>query len=302
MRRAIVLSIALFVVLSFAVKILNPIGPSIIPVVGILEGEIRSNVEVSFWKNVDEVVAHVKKKDVDIVVIPVSMGANLYNRGIDIKLSAVTMWKAFYLVGKEKINGVWDLVGEKVYMPHTKGTTVDVVLRYMLKRLGFDPDKDVKLVYAPPQEIVALMKANRVKFAALPEPFVTIASKIPGFEIVLDFQKEWALFTGLEPRIPITGVFILKDTPEVKKALEDLRKSLGWALKNSEKACELATRYLKKFKKAILLEAFKRSDYDFRYASSDYVKRSVMEYLEVINETYPKAMPKVPDEGFFQSR
>ncbi len=300
MRKVFFLAFLILGVLAFGVKILNPIGPSIIPIVGILEGKFGEDIDVVFWKSVDEVVAHLKKGDVDIAVLPVSMGANLYNRGFRIKLAAVTMWKAFYVIGTESVNSVADLKGKEIYMPHTRGTTVDVMLRYMIASLGMNPDEDVRFVYAPPQEIVSLLKVGKVKLAAPPEPFVTISLKIPGVKILLDIQEEWAKFTGLPPKIPITGVFILESSPNISKALKSLEESLNWALKNPKKACEITTRYLRNFDVETLLGAMERSDYEYYSMDvSSHIRWIVMEYLRSIHSIYPKSMPKVPDEGFF---
>ncbi len=300
MRRLLPLILILSTLSVYGITVLNPIGPSIIPVVGILEGRYGEDIKVIFWKSVDEVVAHVKKGDVDIAVIPVSMGANLYNRGLNLKLAAVTMWKAFYIVGREQIEGIEDLKGKEIYMPHSRGTTVDVMLRYMLASSGIDPDRDVRFVYAPPQEIVSLLKVGKAEIAAPPEPFVSIALRIPGIEILLDVQEEWARFTGLPPRIPITGIFVLKPSPDVPKALKALEDSLNWALSNPEKACKGATEYLKGFDPEILKEAMKRSDYEYYPMNlSSYIRWMVLEYLRAIHSVYPKAMPKVPDENFF---
>ena len=300
MRRCFTVAFVFIAVLMLGLKILNPIGPSIIPVVGILENRFGEDLEVVFWKSVDEVLAHVKKKDVDIAIIPVSMGANLYNKGLNIELAAVTMWKAFYVIGTENVSRVEDLKGKEIYMPHSKGTTVDVMLRYMLTMAGIDPEKDVKLLYAPPQEIVALLKTGKAKIAAPPEPFVTIALKIPGVKILFDVQEEWSRFTGLPPRVPITGVFVLRDSPSIPSALKAIRDSLNWALENPQAACEKATEYLKGFRTDILLDAMKRSDYEYySMSTSSHVRWLILEYLSVINSVYPKAMPEVPDSGFF---
>ena len=53
------------------------------------------------------------------------------------------------------------LKGKEVYVAVGKGTTVDLLLRSALSDAGLVPDQDVKFVYAPPQEIVALFKADK---------------------------------------------------------------------------------------------------------------------------------------------
>ena len=76
---------------------------------------------------------------------------------------------------------------------------------------GLAPDKDVKFYYLPPQEIVSLYKAGKIEYAALPEPFSTLAVQGTQGGIVLDFQEEWNKVANSNYGLPIAGLFVKKE-------------------------------------------------------------------------------------------
>ncbi|MDK2863872.1 MAG: NitT/TauT family transport system substrate-binding protein [Thermotogota bacterium] len=306
MRKTLTVFSALTIVaVGFAVVLLNPVGPSVIPIAGILEGKVESDVsfEVRFWSNFDQLTAGLSSEDVDIVVLPISIGANLYARGFPIKLVAVNLWKSFYIVGKDiEVNQWEDLAGKEIYTPHGKGQTADVVMRFVAAKHGMTVGKDIKISYASPQEIVSLMSAGKVQLAALPEPFVTLAMKKAGAHIVIDLQELWAKETGYKDRLPITGIFVKKGFFEGEfstflSAINALKRSTEYARENPREVAELTTKYIPGMPFEVLLESIKRSLYQYVYAGD--VKEEILEYLKAVHSVDPEAIVAIPDEGFF---
>ena len=85
-----------------------------------------------------------------------------------------------------------------ILRPAAPGYGTDVykrqVLRYLLKKNGLDPDKDVKIeYYSEASEVTAQMAAARKDaIAVLPQPYVTAAQmKDSGLRVVLDLTREW---------------------------------------------------------------------------------------------------------------
>ncbi|MCD6254244.1 MAG: ABC transporter substrate-binding protein [Thermotogae bacterium] len=306
MRRALMVSIVLIAtVLGLAVVLLNPVGPSVVPIVGILEGKVSSDVgfEVRFWSNFDQLMAGLSSEDVDLVVLPISVGANLYAKGFPIRLVAVNLWRSFYIVGKDVEVEDWeDLEGKEIYTPHGKGQTADVVMRFVAKRHKMEIGKDLKISYASPQEIIALMSAGKVKLAALPEPFTTLAIKKAGAKIVLDMQQLWSKETGYPSRLPITGIFVKEsfyksDFATFLSAIDALERSTKYAQEDAQEVAVLAAKYISGMPTDVLLESLKRSLYQYVHAGD--AKKEILSYLEAVNAVDPEAIPMVPDEGFF---
>ena len=301
MRRFFVILLYLLTLLSFSIKLLNPFGPTILPISFILKGDVGKEIDVSFWKSPEEAVAAVKAAKANFYILPITLGANLYNKGFDLVLLGVHEWKVFYLVARGKIPSLKDLKGRKIYVTHSRGTVLDVLLRYFLERSGMKPDVDVKLVYAQPNEIVALFKAGKIEAAALPEPFATMALSSGG-RIVLDFQKMWSEMTGLEDRIPIAGLFttkeMLKEHP-LESEYTELALWVSTALMNEHRdaAVETASKFIK-MPKRILENSLKRMV--FYYVPIEKCKEDVERFLMVLHEKYPEGLSKVPDEGFYK--
>lgn len=302
MRKYFVLFLVSVVVLNFAVSLLIPVGPTVVAFAGLLERKVDSDVEIKidFWRTLDQVSAQIAAKNVDLVVLPVSIGASLYSRGINVKLAAVIMWSGFYIVAKDiNLVNLKDLLGQEIYTPQGRGQTGDVLIRHSLERIGLKPDVDVKIRYATPPEIVSLMSAGKVKIAVLPEPYVTLALRQAQASIVYDLQQLWSEHTGLPARVPITGVFVARTLEEeaLHKVLVAIEKSIKYAVENAGEASALSSPYLGGIPAEVVEESLTRTLYEYKSASE--ITFEVIRYLNVTRQVDPNAMPSVPDEKFF---
>ena len=306
---SLLILLTIFVLSAFGanttVTLTNPLGPTVIPISPMLSGIVKGSfpINVKLWRNPDEVLALLMSKNVNFAVLPITSGAIFYTKGIKFSLLGVYEWKVFYLVASKNatFNNWNSLIGKTVYTPNGRGQTVDVLMRYLMTKNGVNPDKDTHILYAPPQEIVTLFKAGKVPFAALPEPFVTMAVSGGNGKIVLDFQKAWGKIMNLADRIPIAGLFVRKkymiDHPKITKEVEKtFAQSIKWMNENTEKSVKLSTRYLK-IPLPTLEESMKRMS--FYYVPVFKCKKEVESFLGKMNELYPKGMPKTPDKGFY---
>lgn len=286
---------------------INPVGPTLLPAAGLFSGEIPidEKIELKVWKTPDEAIAMVTSGQADIALLPVSIGATLYNKGVPIKLVAVSTWKAFYLVGtKYDVSSIKDLKGKEIYTSFGPGQTGDVIMRYFFKKYGLEVGKDVTIKYANNPEIVTLMASGKIEYALLPEPFVSLALlRIKNSKILIDIQKEWAEALGLKKeRIPISGIFVrddfLKNHPEVfKKFIEAYEESLNWLFENEDKAAEYVSKVMGNFPIKVLRAAMKNSSFEF--ISSKDCKEEVELYFKELSRIDPKLLGGLPDKGFF---
>lgn len=287
------------------ITLINPLGPAILPVTGITSQQVKSEipVNVEFWKDTDEAIAMLASQRADFAVLPITNAANIYAQGINITLLGVHEWKVFYLLAAPNtpFEGWQSLAGKSVYTAHGRGQTVDVLMRAALSKEGIDPDKDLKISYAPPQEIVALFKAGKVDFAALPEPFVTLAMAGGSGQIAVDFQKYWGESTGKPERLPIAGLFVTNEfmskyPQETKKVAQLLADSTDWSNQNIDQAIDIARENLP-LPQPVLKKAMSRID--FHYLATKDCRAEVEFFLQKMNELYPKGTPKLPDKDFY---
>ncbi|WP_041076449.1 ABC transporter substrate-binding protein [Thermotoga caldifontis] len=302
MRKYLSLLLLIAVSVGMAVNVLVPVGPTVVAFVGLLEKRVDSDVElkIDFWRTLDQVSSQIASKNVDLIVLPVSIGASLYAKGIDVRLAAVTLWSGFYIVTRDfDLTDLKMLSGQEVYTPQGKGQTGDVLIRYFLEQAGLKPDTDVKIRYAAPAEIVSLMSAGKVKIAVLPEPYATLAVKRAQARIAQDLQILWSKYTNLPARIPITGVFVVKNLDEttLRAVLKAIENSLRYSMENKREAAQLSVNYLGGMPAEIIEESLARTLYEYTPASE--AMDEVIRYLTVTQQVDPDAMPTLPDEKFF---
>ncbi len=302
MKKVLLVGILLLSVWIYAVSFINPFGPTIFPVAGLIGKEVKTDIslDMNFWKTLDEATAYIVSKKVNFAALPVTFAANLYTKGIDVRLVGVYSWRLFYVVASPdfEFKAFQSLKGEKIYTAHGRGQTADVVMRYLLVKNGLEPDRDVAFAYAQPQEIVSLFNSGKIKIAAIPEPFVSMV--LSKGKIILDLQDEWNKASGTKYGIPITGIFVtgkLQDYSNTVKLFEkSFIASLNWSYNNIDKAVEVTSKQLG-IPVNVLKTSLSRSQYN--YVPAKDCKDEVQNYLKKLNELYPDGMPKVPDENFF---
>jgi NitT/TauT family transport system substrate-binding protein len=286
-------------------SLINPMGPLVLPVAGIENGAVKSpvTVNISYWKSNDEAIGLLTGNQADFAILPVTLGANLYAGQKDLVMVGVHEWKVFYLLAREGVEfSDWSSLKDKsIHMPVGKGQTVDVLSRLGIIKAGLTPDQDVKFVYAPPQEVVTLFQTGKIDFAALPEPYVTLAMKDQAGSIVLDYQEYWGEVAAAPPRVPIAGLFVKKDfaakNPEVVKHVAQLlADSTAWCNANPDAAIEQAQNTLP-LPAAVMKASLERTE--FKYVPTAECRGEVEKYLETIQQIDPDSMKQLPDKGFY---
>lgn len=124
--------------------------------------------------------------EVDVIVTSVTTLVSSRLAGADIVM-VLGMVPTFvdHIISLPSIAGVEQLKG-KMGGVNRLGSTSDLGLRLALRKLGVDPEKDVKIITAGgnPERFAALSKSI-VQFTIMPEPFVREAEKL-GFRDLLD--------------------------------------------------------------------------------------------------------------------
>ena len=190
-------------------------GPTTMGLVNLLDmeqnGTASQNYDLQLYGAADEVVPKLIKGEVDIAAIPANLAATLYQKTSGgIQVMAVNTLGVLYVVEKgDTVHRFADLKGRTI-LSTGKGTTPEYVLRYLLRKNGIDPDKDVKIeYYSEASEVTAQMAATKKDaIAVLPQPYVTAAQmKDSSLRIVLDLTKEWNKVCDTQL---ITGVTVVR--------------------------------------------------------------------------------------------
>lgn len=262
------------------------------------------NATYSIVSNPQQMTAKIISGEADIAAVPTNTAALLYNKGIAIKLGAITNWGVNYLAGRDLSVKKWtDLKGKTVAVTG-KGATPDILFRRFLKANGLDPERDVKLVYYPtPAELAQLVIAEKADLAVIPEPWITeVILRSPSARVLLDFQEEWKRLENRKESYPqsclVISAKLYQEHPEVVKAfLQQAGLASDWVNANRAQAGILAEKYVK-ISSNSASDAIPRCN--FRFAIASTVKSEVDYFLNSLFEFDPEFLGgKLPDAAFY---
>jgi NitT/TauT family transport system substrate-binding protein len=216
---------------------------------------LAEEVDFRLWKTHDQLRADVVSGQLQVSATPTDLAANLYQRGVPIKLLNVLVWGLLNLWSGDKNISSWqDLRGKKVLIPFRGGLPAQLFF-YLASENGLNPEQEIDIQYTTDfAEAVQLLLAKRGDVALLSEPAGT-GAEIQGeaidipIRMVLNLQQEWGKATGKEPRIPQAGTLaltsIIDQHPEVIELVQtELKTATVWAREKPSEAAELGAKYL----------------------------------------------------------
>lgn len=292
-----------------ALRVAGLKGPTTMGLVNLLsmekDGTASLDYDLQLYGAADEIVPKLIKGELDMAAIPANLAATLYQKtNGGIQVMAVNTLGVLYVVEKgNTVHSFADLKGRTI-LSTGKGTTPEYVLRYLLKKNGLDPDKDVKIeYYSEASEVTAQMAAARKDaIAVLPQPYVTAAQmKDSGLRVVLDLTREWNKVCDTQL---ITGVTVVrteyaKQNPNVIAAfLTDYQKSVKAANEDIDGTAALCEEVGVVAKAAIAKKALPKCNIVYR--NGQEMKKDISAYLQVLYDASPAAVGgKLPDDNFY---
>lgn len=292
-----------------ALRVAGLKGPTTMGLVNLLsmekDGTASLDYDLQLYGAADEIVPKLIKGELDMAAIPANLAATLYQKtNGGIQVMAVNTLGVLYVVEKgNTVHSFADLKGRTI-LSTGKGTTPEYVLRYLLKKNGLNPDKDVKIeYYSEASEVTAQMAAARKDaIAVLPQPYVTAAQmKDSDLRVVLDLTREWNRVCDTQL---ITGVTVVrteyaKQNPDVIAAfLTDYQKSVKAANEDIDGTAALCEEVGVVAKAAIAKKALPKCNIVYR--NGQEMKKDISAYLQVLYDASPAAVGgKLPDDNFY---
>jgi NitT/TauT family transport system substrate-binding protein len=275
--------------------------------------DVAKKIEFRMWNNPDELRALTLKGGADFIAIPTNVAANLYNKGVDIKLVNVSVWGILNILTRDKtLKTLADFKGKEIAMPF-RADMPDIVFEEIIKKQGMDLKKDFKLKYlGSPIDAMQMLIMRRVDHALLAEPATSMAlRKTQSYPLKLvapdlyrgpDLQKEWGKTFNVASRIPEAGVSVIGDAGNnkylIKRFNEEYAKSLAWYKANPVKAGKMVAKYIS------MLDADAVAD-SINYVTLDMVdakdsRKDLEFFLGILKSNNPKSIGnKIPDSGFY---
>ncbi len=239
----------------------------------------------------------------DLAILPTTMAAVMYNKGLDYQVIAIPVWGSFYLCGSDSLVKSWDeLKGKRVFVM-AKGMTPDMMFRYLLEINGLSPDNDVILDYSFPThlDIANAVAAGRADPAVISEPQASmVMRRNKEIKQLMDLNLEWQKSVG--QAMAVTSLLVRKEMADenpqlLKELIEEYQKSTDWVNKNCDSAALLMVTYNIMPDYQAALEAIPRSN--LKFVEADSIKNDIEEYLGVFFKMNPETIGgKIPDEGF----
>ena len=269
---------------------------------------LAQEVDFRLWKTHDQLRADVVSGQLQVSATPTSLAANLYQRGVPIKLLNVLVWGVLYLWSEDESISSWeDLRGKKVLIPFRGGLPAQLFF-YLASENGLVPEQDLDIQYTTDfTQAVQLLLAKSGEVALLSEPAGSSA-EIQGetqgmpIQVVLNLQQEWGKVTGKEPRIPQAGTLALTSLidqhPEVIEVVQaELKTATAWARENPSEAAELGVKYLGLKPKAIERSLTKTP---LEMVTAVEAKEDLEFWFSRLMKKNPKLLQgKLPNAGFY---
>jgi len=281
-------------------------GPSAMGMIRLIDSLNRGtghSVEVQILNEPLQVRKMMLDGTADFAILPTTMAAIMYNKGLKYKLIGIPCWGTLYLAGSDTLVKTWEDLRNKRIHVMARGMTPDVMFRHLLGKNGLDPDRDVILDYSFPTHIdlANAVAAGQAELGILSEPLASLVTlKNKGIRIIFNLEKEWSLKEDIE--ITETAFLgregILKHEPGlVDRINKSYRYSSEWVNQHPDSAAVLIVRYGILPDTAVAAHAIPGSN--LRFVKASEVENEIEDYLNVFYKLNPDIIGgKLPDENF----
>lgn len=206
-----------------AVRVLVPNSNSAVPLLALAEEDpiAGTDVRAELFLNHPQALAALLRGDAELMLTGTSQGWENYLGGGPLVMVGTGVWGVAYLIGPPGAPPVTEpaeLRGKRLALPFP-GSPLDFQTRFLLGRAGLDPDRDLRLMYAPPSQAAALVLQGQVEAAALPEPLASQLVQTKSLSRLLDYKAAWAAAAGGDPRSPQVSLFCTRAFAAAQPAL-----------------------------------------------------------------------------------
>jgi len=273
--------------------------------------DIAKEVEFKLWKNPDELRALTLKGGANFIAVPSNVGANLYNKGVEIKLLNISVWGILGMLTRDKsLKTLADFKGKEIAMPF-RADMPDILFEEIVKSQGMNPKTDFKLKYmGTPMDAMQMLIMRRVDHALLAEPAISIAlRKTKSFPLKLiapdlyrsaDLQNEWGETFKVEAKIPQAGMAVIgqMDDYAIKRFNEEYTKSLKWYKSHPKEAGKLVVETIPMLDEDGVADSIKYVQLNTVKAKD--AKKDLEFFYNLLKKNNPKTIGgKLPNNGFY---
>jgi NitT/TauT family transport system substrate-binding protein len=282
-------------------------GPSSMGMIRLIDSLSRvnkHNVQVKILNEPLQVRKMMIDGSADFAILPATMAAIVYNKGLKYQLIAIPVWGTLYLFGSDTTITRWeDLRGRRVNVM-ARGMTPDVLFRYLLQKNGINPDRDITLDYNFPNHIdlANAVAAGQADLGVISEPLASMAMQNnTAVRRIFSLNDEWSKYEGVpiaETAFMAKKSVIDNNRQIVEKLISGYEASTKWVNRYPDSAAILIVKYNILPNTEVALNAIPRSNLKFVRANG--IQSQIKAYLNVFYKMNPDIIGgKIPDENFF---
>lgn len=276
---------------TYSLTVYLPKAPPSLPMAKVAQN--MKNLELVYYDDVNtEILPKIIKNEDALFIISTNVGANLYNKGKDIKLISILSNGLISIISSKDIKSFKSLNKEDIYIGG-QGSSPDVISSYLFKKNSITP----KVSYRESSEIAKLLITNKIDTAVLPEPLASmVLEKNKKMKRIFILKNEWTKLNK-QSGIPQVAIFgsskvISENSILLKNLKTNYLKTLKSINGNKKEAAKFS---INLFQMNMGENAFINSinNMNLTYISDKNKNTLVNTYLEAINI-------KVPDDNFYQ--
>ena len=284
----------------------GPTGIGMVNMMALSEEDALENYNFTVVTSPTEVVSKISTGEADIAAVPTNLAATLYNKTEGgIKILAVNTLSVLSMLNYKggAINSPDDVKGRTIYTTG-KGSNPEYIIKYLLRKFGIDPEKDVTIEYKEEgSELVPVWNTDETALIIAPQPVATsIMLNYEGSDIIIDLGYEWESVSP-DSKLMMGCVIVreefLKANPDaVAHFLEDYKRSVEKATGDIETTAQLCEEKGIVPKAALAKAAIPNCNLCF--ITGEEMKTNLTGYLQVLFDADPKSVGgQMPDDGFW---
>lgn len=301
------------------ISLAGPFAAVSYPLIHIAESgalaDLADKVEFTPWKDPDQlrVLALEGKGKVDFIAMPTNVAANLYNRGVKLRLANVSTWGVLWILSRDpELKQLEDFQGKEVLMPF-RADMPDIVFQTLAAKAGLDAKKNFQLRYVgSPLDAMQLLISRQAEHAVLSEPAASMAlRKTKSFPASLvapelfrsvDLQKEWGRLLQKEARIPQAGIAVMGQGLENAALTERFQKayaaSLAWCEASPDACGAMAAKHIEMLSAEAVADSVRADQTAF--VTADAARPELEFFFSQLAARQPALIGgKLPDDGFY---
>lgn len=237
--------------------------------------------------------ANLIKEATELGVLPMINAANLYNKGVSIRLLGCPIWGTLYIIGRKSLKN--NHSEKQLLHVFGSGTTPDILARYYIQNIAGFYNLDYS--FDTPREILQSLLSQRIQFAVLSEPYLTIAlQKDTSLQIIADLN----LPTKTVPEFAQTAIVCSDKMDPLKDSLNILiNQTCLFAQKHQSEAIKILEEHKIFAPRQLTPESIERCK--IHYVTAKDAEKDIKDYLSVIFEYKPQLLGgKLPNQRFYE--